>query len=160
MQIPGAPEPLQHKHILKEVNQKVIAKIREKAPAYQESWVGWGQDIIEEMPEFVPWNVPQEGELVEVGHLAQWKICCRWQTEPEFPEGTRGQEFQLTQGRLEDYMQDIMRSFEDQARQSYRSGDYFMAQIYWETRAELPYLVSLEPEGVPSADLGLWVRSS
>ena len=50
-----------------------------------EAWELWGQDLIEEMPEFVPWNVPQEGELVEVGQLAQLKIC--WQIGPEFPDG-------------------------------------------------------------------------
>ena len=152
--------PLCHKHILKEVNNKVRKKIKEKDPLDPET--DWGQELIEQLPEFLPHHVPHSRDLVEVGQLGdsqQQKIY--FQIGPEFEEGSLGARFQLTVERLQEYLEELHRCFADQARQSFRSGDRFMAEVYSETLAEILNLVPMSPDADrEERGRGLWVRSS
>ena len=127
-----APQLLTRKQVLLQVNEifeeKLVQHLGFEAVPY------FNKSTIEKLPGFVPLQLPQLFDLVQVGELGGTGLYSTM----EFEQDSLGESYQLTAEDLREFMGTLQESFREQAQRSSSAGDLVLGQIYSEFCEILP----------------------
>ena len=94
----------------------------------------FNKSTIEKLPGFVPLQLPQLFDLVQVGQLGGTGLYSTM----EFEQDSLEESYQLTAEDLHEFMEMLQESFREQAQRSSSAGDLVLAPIYSDTSEMLP----------------------